>query len=189
MSKTSKSPSTDHDTILELEYKYASETAFQAMEDRHKIVSFFISLTGIVSSVIFGINEFSKGINPTVIAFFSYIGFVIGLLFLMNLVRLRQAWHESIRVMNQIKSYYFQKSVLKDLKDAFLWREETIPKPEKGWTIFFFSVILIALLDSILFAVSLLFFLPGSMVTVYVIGISIFIAQLALYFAMLKWNK
>ena len=53
--------------------------------------------------------------------------------------------------MNQIKAFYFQN--VKDtepvvLRSAFRWQPHTLPPPGKPWTVFFYSAMLIAFLDS-----------------------------------------
>jgi len=75
----------------------------------------------------------------------------IGWLYFLKLIRFRQAWHDSARAMNQIKDFYVQHA--KDfepdvLRDAFRWKTETLPPPDKPWTAYFYSAMLIAFLDS-----------------------------------------
>jgi hypothetical protein len=68
----------------------------------------------------------------------------------LKLIRLRQAWHDSARAMNQIKDFYIQHVEDPEmLRSAFRWKTETLPPPDKPWTVFFYSAMLIGFLDSV----------------------------------------
>ena len=58
--------------------------------------------------------------------------------------------------MNRIKEFYIQhvaKFSPQHYSEAFLWRQATLPRAEKKWTIHFFSAALIALLNSLVYVV------------------------------------
>jgi hypothetical protein len=53
--------------------------------------------------------------------------------------------------MNQIKDFYIQHAKEFEpemLRDAFHWKTETLPPPDKPWTVYFYSAMLIGFLDS-----------------------------------------
>ncbi len=53
--------------------------------------------------------------------------------------------------MNQIKEFFIQHDEHfepEELRTAFRWQADTLPSPDKPWTVFFYSAVLIALLDS-----------------------------------------
>jgi hypothetical protein len=53
--------------------------------------------------------------------------------------------------MNRIKDFYIQnvKNFEPDvLREAFLWKTDTLPRPDKPWTAYFYSAMLIGFLDS-----------------------------------------
>jgi len=146
--------------ILELEFEYARVTASEAMNDRHTIVNFYLLLTGVVLSAVVGLFGAAK---PTGIVegHLPYAGTVllwalciVGWLYLLQIVRLRQAWLDSAMTMNQIKDFYAANVAQFDAQEfgkAFRWRTDTLPRPQALWTIHFFSAALIALLNSLVY--------------------------------------
>lgn len=147
--------------ILELEFEYARETAAQAQNDRTTIVNLYLLLVGGVGSLVLGLPQIlsdNTRVSPTTpippnayVLLFTLLG-VTGFFMLMKLVRLRQAWFESVRAMNQIKKFYLQR--FPDLEAAFLWKADTIPAPGKPWTITFNLSVLVMLLDSTAIAIA-----------------------------------
>ncbi|MCA9381387.1 hypothetical protein KC678_03920, partial [Candidatus Dojkabacteria bacterium] len=81
---------------------------------------------------------------------------LLSYIFILQIIRLRQAWHESAMVMNQIKEYFFKRD--ESLKEFVTWRIDTLPKPEKFKTINYFTSLLIAILGSISLAIGLTLF-------------------------------
>ena len=71
---------------------------------------------------------------------------VLGLFTVLKLIKLRQAWHDSVLAMNQIKDFYI--AHFPELQPAFRWRTGTIPAPGRAFTITFDLVALVALIDS-----------------------------------------
>lgn len=150
----------DPNDILIAEFEYARETAAQAMNDRHTMVNYYLLIVGIGFTAITGLINVIKDGNahlsldiPLTLAFILFMVFGIGLLFLLKLVRLRQAWHHSARAMNQIKDFYDKKLPRLKLSSlAFLWTSQTLPVAQKKYTIFFFSALLIIFLNSLVLA-------------------------------------
>ncbi|MFQ5812208.1 MAG: hypothetical protein ACE5I2_03310 [Anaerolineae bacterium] len=138
--------------ILKLEFEYARVTASEAMRDRHTMVNFYLLVAGVAVSGVVAVLGQSARVPRIVGTVLLWLLCGIGWLYFLKLIRLRQAWHHSARAMNQIKDFYIQH--VKDfepdvLRQAFLWRTETLPPPDKPWTVFFYSAMLIALLDSV----------------------------------------
>ena len=108
---------------------------------------------------------------------------VIGFFTLVKLVRLRQAWYESVHAMNTIKKFYLNR--FPGLDAAFAWKIETIPAPGKPWTITFNLALLVALVDCAAVAVAAHFadqFLANAdMVGMFAAGI-FFLWQVWFYF-------
>jgi hypothetical protein len=53
--------------------------------------------------------------------------------------------------MNQIKEFFIQHDkdfTPEEMRTAFRWQPHTLPSANKPWTVFFYSALLIALLDS-----------------------------------------
>lgn len=175
--------------LLALEYDYAKASAQAAMEDRHKMVNFFVSFFGIVFSAIFGLANFTETPDQEVIFIILFAGFFVGFLFFMNIVRLRQAWYGSVQAMNALKSYVFaQDPEDKAFQAAFVWKARTIPRPGKGWTTFFFSAVTVAFLNSILFSSAFAYLFPGTAMQITAF-FAVFALEIGLYFFMLRKNK
>lgn len=142
--------------ILELEFEYANKTAEQAQDDRTAIVNLYLLLVGGVGSIVVGLsqNTGARGLNLPPEAYtllFGLLG-ITGFFMVMKLVRLRQAWYDSLRAMNTIKQFYIQHFPALDA--AFHWRPDTIPALGKPWTITFNLCLLIMILDSAAIAVA-----------------------------------
>lgn len=181
-----------HD-ILIAEFNYARETAGQAMEDRHKMVNFFLIIVGILAS---GMGVFLRGnsnseflesmVNQKIaISALLFFIFFVGLLYLLKLIRLRAAWFESALCMNHIKDYYndnFPKCELK--AKAFRWTRETLKRHEinKLRTLFGYSAILVVLVDSVAF-LTFLFVSTNAQNLIWIVILStlVFCSQISIY--------
>lgn len=142
----------DASTILGKEFDYARTTASEALEDRHRMIDFYLVFTGIVVTGVLAVLNKDGGFPDIVGTVLLWFLCGIGWLYFLKLIRLRQAWHDSARAMNQIKDFFVQHA--KDfepdvLERAFRWRSETLPAPEKPWTLHFFSAMLIGLIDTV----------------------------------------
>ena len=159
----------DPNAILIAEFDYARETAAQAMEDRHKMVQFYVIsifipfLTAAVGLIAIG-KKTTELVQSSLFQYALLVVFTLlllmGILFLLKLIRLRVAWFQSAQCMNKIKNYY--SSHLKELnleKDAFMWTFDSLKNLKFGKTnsIFFYSALLIMMIDSIAFSATLLF--------------------------------
>jgi len=142
----------DASTILCKEFDYARTTASEALEDRHRMIDFYLVFTGIVVTGVLAVLNRDGGYPDIVGTVLLWFLCGIGWLYFLKLIRLRQAWHDSARAMNRIKDFYVEhaKEFEPDvLKRAFRWRSETLPAPEKPWTLHFFSAMLIGLIDTL----------------------------------------
>jgi hypothetical protein len=140
--------------ILGWEFEYARTTASEAMQDRHTMVNFYLVVAGILTSGVVAVLVQAADANlpkaTETVLLWLLCG--IGWLYFLKLVRLRQAWRDSAQAMNQIKGFYFQHAKdfgPEELRRAFRWKPETLPPPDKPWTVFFYSATLIGLLDSV----------------------------------------
>ncbi len=142
----------DSSDILGWEFEYARVTASEAMQDRHTMVNFYLLVTAVVVSGAVGVLAQNTGLPKDVGAMLLWLLCGIGWLYFLKITRLRQAWHDSARAMNKIKDFYIQhvKDFKPDeLREAFVWKTETLPPPDKPWTVFFYSAVLIAFLNSV----------------------------------------
>jgi hypothetical protein len=136
--------------ILIAEYNYVAQTAFQSNEDRARVASFYLVS---FSSFIAAILTYQFNISLTrqelvnwgfAVLFLALTG--MGLLTLLQLARLRVAWFESVRAMNQIKEYYIAHN--KGLEKAFAWRNTSAPTKFKFNSVGFMLVVQVAMLGS-----------------------------------------
>jgi hypothetical protein len=141
--------------ILELEFEYARETAAQAQNDRTTVVNLYLLLVGGVGSIGIALPQLGLRTGFDVPRFgyallFAMLG-VIGFFTVMKLVRLRQAWYESVHAMNTIKKFYLDR--FPELDAALDWKVGSIPALGKPWTITFNLSLLVALVDCAAIAV------------------------------------
>ena len=137
--------------ILRLDFEYARFTASEAMQDRHTMVNFYLLAFGVIATGVLAILSRQADLPQSIGTLLLWILCAVGWLYFLKIIRLRQAWHESARAMNQIKEFYIQHDQHfepEELRSAFRWQGHTLPPPDKPWTVFFYSALLIALLDS-----------------------------------------
>jgi hypothetical protein len=187
----------DASQILAWEFEYARVTASEAMEQRHTMVNFHLVVAGVMASgalVVFGQGGgFPRSLGTLLL----WVLCGVGWLHFLAIVRLRQAWHDSAQAMNRIKEFYIQhaKTLNGDvLRGAFLWQPETLPDPAKPWTVFFYSAMVISLLNSAAFVLGGVLLgmvdpshLPWLLLgIVLVLGLGFFAFHVWLYFAFLR---
>jgi len=158
----------DPEGMLASEFEYARITASQAMDDRHTVVNFYLLLAGAVLSVVLGLlgagtspsataaAQLPQDVQPYAGTLLLWTFDIVGLIYLLQIIRLRQAWRGSAQTMNQIKEFYIKhvaKLSPQQYSEAFRWRLATLPRAEKRWTIHFFSAGLVALLNSLMYVV------------------------------------
>jgi hypothetical protein len=137
--------------ILRLEFEYARITASEAMQDRHTMVNFYLLAFGVIATGVLAILSGEADLPQSIGTLLLWIVCAVGWLYFLKIIRLRQAWHESARAMNQIKEFFIQHDEHfepEELRPAFRWQAHSLPSPDKPWTLFFYSAVLIALLDS-----------------------------------------
>jgi hypothetical protein len=138
--------------VLAWEFEYARVTASEAMEQRHTMINFYLLASGIVVSGVLAVLAGDADLPPVVGTVLLWLLCLIGWVYFLAVIRLRQAWQDSARAMNQIKDFYarhvreVEPSVL---RSAFRWRTETLPEPQRPWTVYHYSALLIALVDSV----------------------------------------
>jgi hypothetical protein len=183
--------------ILGWEFEYARTTASEAMRDRHTMINFYLLIVGILASGVLAALGGDTNLPNVTETVLLWLLCGIGWLYFLKLIRLRQAWRDSAKTMNRIKDFYIQRAKEFDqaeLRQAFRWQSHTLPAPDKPWTIFFYSAMLIGLLDSVAYVAggALLdlektLSLPGSeRGLLIVLGLAFFAFHVWLYFAFLR---
>lgn len=145
--------------ILVAEFEYIAQTAFQAHEDRARVSTFYVITIGSILATLLS-SETAVSDEPGMRWAFTGLFFVLslfGLLTLLQLVRLRQAWFESVRVMNQIKHFFAQNVDKLDLKPAFLWHNGSRPSLFKPKSVSFLLALQVCLLGGLTFGAAVFF--------------------------------
>jgi hypothetical protein len=187
----------DASDILGWEFEYARITASEAMQDRHTMVNFYLLAVGVVASGVVAVLGQDAGLPKAAGTVLLWLLCGVGWLYFLKLVRLRQAWHDSARTMNRIKEFYIQHARefdQEELRSAFRWQAHTLPPPDKPWTVYFYSAVLIGLLDSVayvaggaLLGADAFWSLPWpSLVLLVLLGLAFFAFHVWLYSAFLR---
>ena len=137
--------------VLGWEFEYARVTASEAMNERHTMVNFYLLIAGVVLTGVTTILVQDAPVPTTVGTVLLWLLCGIGWLYFLGIIRLRQAWHDSAQAMNQIKAFAIRHAgagVGRRLREAFRWQAHTLPPADKPWTVYFYSAMLIALLNS-----------------------------------------
>lgn len=141
-------PSLANDLIA-AEHSYIAQTAFQANEDRARASQYFFVTFGTLIAALVSVQV--PGVNPerlytTFVIIFALLS-GLGLITILQLVRLRQAWLESVRAMNQIKEQLIARDPA--LADYFRWRMDTVPPAFKPRSFGFLQAVSVALLSGL----------------------------------------
>jgi hypothetical protein len=145
------------ENMLLEEFNYANVTAYQAMEDRARMFNLYLLLVGVIASGLGAIYQLGGSANLfsrwLAVALLLIAG-MVGIAFFVQLIRLRQAWRESVTCMNVIKEFYIQQfqQQLPAIEHAFRWRLKTIPAGERLGSTTFIVCSTVALLESVCFA-------------------------------------
>lgn len=145
------------ENMLLEEFNYASVTAYQAMEDRARVSSLYYLLLGALASGLLAIYQLGGKTLTTsqlqVIVLLIAAG-ILSVTFFEKIIRLRQAYRESLICMNVIKEFYIQQfqQHMPHVEQAFRWRLKTIPTGERIGSVTFAISGLIALVGSLCFA-------------------------------------
>jgi len=145
------------ENMLLEEFNYVSVTAYQAMEDRARISSFYYLLLGVLASGLAAVYQFGGGTHNVplpLVTTLLFIGALISISFFVTLIRMRQAYKESLLTMNVIKEFYIDqfKHQMPTIHHAFRWRLATMPKGERIGSVTFMIASLNAIIGSLCLA-------------------------------------
>jgi len=153
------SPLVELDELLAAEYSYIAQTAKQATEDHARVSSFYLIATGSLVAALFGTQLFdTEKFTQVVKIMFSGLFILLTLLgtsTIMQLARLRAAWHEAMLALNQIKDFAMSQSP--ELFHAFRWRTDTLPPKYKTKSVSYYQAIEAALISGLMFAAATFF--------------------------------
>jgi len=151
MSEPERKERFEIEEIVAAEYEYIAQTAFQAQEDRARVTTFYLVSIGSLFGAFFGTTFNTETETLTYVAFASLFLFLsyFGFITLQQLIRLRKAWFESAKAMNQIKDFLITQN--KDLKKAFRWTSTTLPGMYKPKSVAYLLAQQVAMLGAITF--------------------------------------
>lgn len=141
----------DLDELLAAEFDYIAQTAIQAHEDRARVSSFYLIAVGSLVAAMFGTQFFDPNfLTRTVNLMFGGLFILLTLLgtsTIMQLARLRAAWHESALAMNQLKDYMMSQN--ESLVKAFRWKTSTLPSKYKENSVSYYQAVEVALISGL----------------------------------------
>jgi len=178
------------DELLASEFDYIAQTAAQANEDRARVSSFYLIAVGSLVAALFGTQLFDADkFTETVKFMFSGLFILLTLLgtsTVMQLARLRAAWHESMMAMNQIKDFAMSQNP--ELVKAFRWKTSTLPSKYKKGSVSYYQAVEVSLISGLMFGASMFFLLQAvtmfgnlSWVLASLAGIGMIFIQLFIY--------
>ena len=147
------------DELLAAEYNYIAQTAVQANEDRARVSSFYLIAVGSLVAALFSTQLFDpEKFTQTVKIMFSGLFVLLTLLgtsTVMQLARLRAAWHESMLAMNQLKDFAIGQHP--ELIQAFRWKTSTLPQKYKTGSVSYYQATEVALISGLMFGAAMFF--------------------------------
>jgi ADP-ribose pyrophosphatase len=150
------------ETMLMEEFNYAGISAYQAYEDRARMFNLYLLLMGVLASGLGALYQLGGGLQaftPPLTFGLLFIAGSLGIVFFVQLIRLRQAHRDSLITMNLIKAHYIRTFTpqYENLQNVFNWRLETIPSDERVGSITFLISFAVAFLDSICLGAAVFF--------------------------------
>jgi hypothetical protein len=155
---TNADPTLKLESIMLAEFNYASATAYQALDDRGRMFGIYLGIASVLAGGVGALYELGKkDANSEVIAaaLLLLAGF-IGVIFFFKIVRIRQAFSDSLLTMNVIKEHYiaqFRASV-PNVETIFRWRMQTMPSARRFGSLTFLVSFGIILIDSLALGLS-----------------------------------
>jgi ADP-ribose pyrophosphatase len=163
------------ETMLMEEFNYAGVTAYQAFEDRARMFNLYLLLIGVLASGLGALYQLGgyQAFTPYLTFALLFIAGSLGVVFFVQLIRLRQAHRDSLITMNVIKAHYIQMFApqYQNLPNVFHWRLDTIPSDERVGSVTFLVNFTVAFLDSLCLAAAVffayvIFFIPAGLVKI-----------------------
>lgn len=169
----------DLQSYISSEYNFALKTAEHLMIEQQKIVDIYIILSAILYAAAFFVFKILKSdaisiVSGKGIIFTLFILlFLIGIINVLKLVRLRKVWWNCNHIMNKIKDVYTKQ--LESDNNIITWTQDAIKHTfqEKYDGVYSLSAIVVIVLDSLAMGIAVIFadfsYLIG-MVTVLVLA-------------------
>jgi ADP-ribose pyrophosphatase len=144
------------DGLLLEEFNYAGNSAYQAMEDRARMFNLYLVIIGVLASGLAAVYQLTgfKTFTQPLTLLLLVLGGIVGVVFFVQLIRLRQAHQESIITMNMIKEYYLGRFTddNPNIGNIFNWRLAGMKAGERLGSVTFLVCFTVAFLGGVAFA-------------------------------------
>ena len=145
------------ENMLLEEFNYASTTAYQAMEDRARMFNMYLLVVGILGSAfgaIYPLGGASRSFIQPIAAVVLFAAGIAGIAFFVLLIRLRQAFRQSLITMSVIKEFYIREfqEQMPTVQHAFRWRLSGIPAGERAGSATFIVCHMVGFIGALCFA-------------------------------------
>ena len=145
------------ESMLLEEFNYASTTAYQAMEDRARMFNMYLLVVGILGSAfgaIYPLGGASRSFIQPIAAVVLFSAGIAGIAFFVLLIRLRQAFRQSLITMSVIKEFYIREfqEQMPGVQHAFRWRLSGIPAGERAGSATFIVCHMVGFIGALCFA-------------------------------------
>jgi ADP-ribose pyrophosphatase len=141
------------DGLLLEEFNYAGTSAYQAMEDRARMFNLYLVIVGVLGAALGAMYQFSgaRAFTQPLTAGLLAVAGIVGIVFFVKLIRLRQAHQDSVITMNMIKEYYLARFTPDNpnIGQVFQWRLGTVKAGERLGSVTFLIGFTVALLDGL----------------------------------------
>jgi len=142
--------------LLLEEFNYAGNSAYQAMEDRARMFNLYLVIIGVLASGLVAIYQLTalKAFTQPLTVLLLVLSGIVGVVFFVQLIRLRQAHQESIITMNLIKEYYLGRFAddNPNIGNVFNWRLAGMKAGERLGSVTFLVCFTVAFLGGLAFA-------------------------------------
>jgi hypothetical protein len=159
------------------------------------MINFYLIIVGFIAGGVVALLRDGKAELEFLISTLLWLLCLLGWFYFLMIIRFRQAWHDSARAMNRIKNFYLAHAegfTPEQLHEAFLWQTDSLPAPDKPWTVHFYSAMLVAFVNSVAYVAGALFLdlaaaeaSPAAVAALAVLGLALFAFHVWLYFAFL----
>src|SRR6476646_5435335 len=146
------------ESMLLEEFNYAATAAYQAMEDRARMFNMYLLVVGILGSAFGAIYPLGGGASRSFIqpiaAVVLFVAGIAGIAFFVLLIRLRQAFRQSLITMSVIKEFYIREfqEQMPTVQHAFRWRLSGIPAGERAGSATFIVCHMVGFIGALCFA-------------------------------------
>lgn len=155
MPRKKSAPPVELDELLAAEYNYIAQTAAQATEDRARVSSFYLVAVGSLVAALFGTQLSEVDQFKLMFSGLFLLLTLLGIFTVLQLARLRTAWHESMLALNQIKDFAIQQNP--EIEVAFRWQTKTLPPRYKRNSVAFYQAFQVALIGGLMFGAAAFF--------------------------------